>query len=293
MKSRALAILLVIAGPGIAQDVIHLQSGEAVAGRIDAITDTVINVTLPVVGIGGGTARRTLQTPQVEFIEFGFAEGEQAAFAARVSASASLLKSWWEYSLPHLHRPRSRTAAWGAAYADAILRDEGAAGATQALGLFDRIIARAWAPEDVSAARQGRLRALMAGGQLEVAIAEARHFAAETKDEALLLEVEHLLAVADFEKLRALEQEHPRWVEDDEVRPLRNELYHRTLDRFLRPHLFHATNETAAARGLFFAAELFAFAGEKEEARARWTDLIKLYPDTSEAKEAAARIEAP
>lgn len=287
-----LLVLVLLSGwlPVIGQDVLHLKSGETVTGRIDAVTDTIINLTLPVVGVTGGTARRTLPTPEVEFIEFGFVEGEQTAFAARATASASLLKSWWEYSLPHLHRPRSRTAAWGLAYADAILREEGAAGAERALGICDRVLARAWSPEDISAARQGRLRAMIAAGQLEAAITEARKFAGETDDPGLLIEVEHLLAMSDFEKLRALEEEHPRWIEDDEVRPLRNELYHRTLDGFLRPSLFHASREDAAARGLFAAAELLAFAGEINEARARWTDLTKLYPDTSYAAEAAKRL---
>lgn len=290
---KRLLVWVLLSGwlPLAARDVIHLKSGETVTGQIDAVTDTIVNLTLPVVGVAGGTARRTLPTPEVEFIEFGFVEGEQAAFAARATASASLLKSWWEYSLPHLHRPRSRTAAWGVAYADAILREEGASGAERALGICDRVLARAWSPDDLSAARQARLRAMMAAGRLEVAIAEAKRFAAETDDPALLIEVEHLLALADFEKLRVLEEENPRWVEDDEVRPIRNEIYHRTLDRFLRPHLFHATHEEAAARGLLSAAELFAFAGEEDAARARLEDLVKLYPDTSSAVEAAGRLE--
>lgn len=288
-----LLCLLVIFAIGAlrARDIVHLQSGETVAGTIDAITDSIINITLPVAGVAGGTARRTLPTAQVDHIEFGFAEGEQAAFAARGQAPVAILKSWWEYSLPQLHRPRSRTAAWGVAFADAILREEGSSGGERALAIYDRVIARAWSEEDVSLARQGRLRSLMANQQLELAIAEAKQFADETDDPALLIEVEHLLAVADFEKLRSLEAEHPRWV-DDEVRPLREELYHRTLDRFLRPHLFHATLEKAAARGLFAAADLFLFAGEEEEARARWSDLVALYPSAPEAVEAAARLEA-
>lgn len=288
-----LCLLAVFAiGASRARDFVHLQSGETVAGTIDAITDSIINITLPVAGVAGGTARRTLPTPQVDHIEFGFAESEQAAFAARGQAPVPLLKSWWEYSLPHLHRPRSRSAAWGIAYADAILREEGAAGGERALAIYDRVIARAWSAEDVSLARQGRLRSLMANQKLDLAIAEAKQFASETDDPALLIEVEHLLAVADFEELRALEEEHPRWVDDDEVRPRREELYHRTLDRFLRPHLFHATLEKAAARGLFAAADLFLFAGEEDEARARWADLAALYPATPEAVEAAKRLEA-
>jgi len=113
----------------------------------------------------------------------------------------------------------------------------------------------------------------------------------ETDNPALLIEVNYLLALADTKKLKALEKEHPRWEEDDEVRPDRDDLFHRAVDRFLWPHLFHATREEVAARGLFAAADLYAYAGEIEAARDRWKDLIELYPDSSYAALAASRIE--
>lgn len=296
MKSILSSFLLLAVGTGLSQDLIVMKTGETLACRIDDLTDSIVNVTLPGAAGAAGSAKRTLAAPQVERIEFGYRPGEELLFARRASATSAELKPWWDFWFPHLHRPRSRSAAWGLAYGAAMMREEGAIGAEKALALYDHLIAKAWSPDDVAAAKRGRLEALLAKGDLEAATAEARLLAKDTEDPALLIEVEHLLAQADFRALRELEEEHPRWIEDEEVRPRRHELYHRALDQFLKPHLFHATREEAAARGLFHAAELLHFGGENAEAKARWEDLLKLYPDTSfaaKAKESLATLNPP
>lgn len=290
MKRFFLLALVCCTSPAGAQDLVVLKSGEKVSCRIDDYTDSLLNVTLAGAAGTAGTARRTLNAGLVEFVEFGFRPGEEEAYANRGQESATDLQKWWDYWFPHLHRPRSRAAAWGVAFANALLREDPSHGAERALSLFDHVIAKAWSPEEATAARQGRLRALMAKGDLTTATTEARRLAEETEDPGLLIEVEHLLAMADFEALRKLEEEHPRWDEDDEVRPQRNELYQRALDRFLYPHLFHATREEVAARGLDAAAELLLHGGEREEARARWEDLLKLYPATTYADHASKRL---
>jgi hypothetical protein len=292
MKAMFLLVFTWIATPLAAQDLVVMKSGENLACRIDDLTDAIVNVTLPGAAGAVGSAKRTLAATEVERVEFGFRPGEEALFAARGSATAADLKPWWDLWFPHLHRPSSRSGAWGLAYARAMMREGGAIGAEKALSLFDHLIAKAWSPQDQSAAKQGRLEALMAMGDLATATAEARLLARETEDPTLLIEVEHLLAQADFRALRELEEEHPRWVEDEEVRPRRHELYQLALDQFLKPHLFHAAREEAAARGLFSAAELLLFGGEREEAKVRWEDLLKLYPETSFAAQAKERLAA-
>ena len=280
-----------------AQDVIFLKTGESLACRVDDLTDKIVNLSLlSNAGTAGGSARRTIPAEQVGYIEFDFKPGEAAFFERRNEATAAQLQTSWDFHLAHLHRPRSRTAAYGIALGNAILREESQAGAARALSVFDRIIERAWSTEDVALAKQGRLHSLMSLGDLETATAEAKILAAQSEDPDLLIEVNYLLAMADFQKLKALEEEHPRWEEDDEVRPERNELFHRALDQFLWPHLFHATREEVAARGLAGAAELYLFAGDREAARGRWEDLIQLYPATTfsgPAKEQLAAIPPP
>ncbi len=296
MRAILWAFVLLAGGTAVSQDLVVMKTGETLACRIDDLTDSIVNVTLPAAAGAIGSAKRTLAAPEVERIEFGYRPGEEPLFGRRAGATSAELKTWWDFWFPHLHRPRSRSAAWGLAYATAMMREEGAIGAEKALSLFDHLIAKAWSPEDVTAAKRGRLEALMAKGDLEAATAEARLLAKAIEDPALLIEVEHLLAQADFRALRELEEEHPRWIEDEEVRPRRHELYHRALDQFLKPHLFHATREEAAARGLFHAAELLHFGDEDAEAKARWEDLLKLYPGTSfaaQAKESLATLQSP
>ena len=297
---RAILILMpfVASVPSVgAQDVIFLKTGESLPCRVDDITDKIINFSLlPIAGPAGGSARRTIPAEGVDYIEFDFKPGEAAFFEKRNEATAAQLKTTWDFHFAHLHRPRSRTAAYGIAFGNAILREESQAGAARALSVFDRIIERAWSAEDVALAKQGRLRSLMALGDLVTATAEAKTLAAQSEDPGLLIEVNYLLAMADFQKLKILEEEHPRWQEDDEVRPERNELFHRAVDQFLWPHLFHATREELAARGLSGAAELYLFAGDIEAARRRWEDLINLYPTTTfsgPAKERLIAISSP
>lgn len=291
---RAFLICLfsLIGFPVMAQDVIYLKTGESLACRVDDLTNNIVNFSLiSNAGTAGGSARRTIPSEQVAYIEFDFKPGEAAFFEKRDEATSVQLKGWWDFYFAHLHRPRSRAAAYGIAFGNAIMREEPDAGAVRALSLFDRVIEKAWSPEDVALAKQGRLRALMALGDLETATGEARILAEATEDPGLLIEVNYLLAMADRQKLKQLEEEHPRWEEDDEVRPERNALFHRALDQFLRPHLFHATREEVAARGLFAAAELYLFAGEIDSAIARWEDLTRLYPDTSFVIPATDRLE--
>jgi hypothetical protein len=276
-----------------AQDVIYLKSGESIACQIEGLTDKIVNFSLlSNAGTAGGSARRTIQTDLVDYVELDFEVGEAAFFPKRKEATEVQLKSWWEFYLPHLHRPRSRAAAYGNALGQAMLRDDATYGGDRALPIFDRIIARAWSSEDIGLAKQGRLQAMMAKGDLEAAVEEAKALAKESDDPGLLIEVNYLLAKADFQKLKELEEEHPKWEEDEEVRPVRNELFHRTVDQFLHPHLFHATREIAAARGLFAVAEVYHFAHDDTAARDRWTDLTHLYPETEFAELAKARLDA-
>ena len=83
-----------------------------------------------------------------------------------------------------------------------------------------------------------------------------------------------------------LELAHPRWIEDDEVRPEREALFHRAVDRHLFAYLHYGSEEAVAARGLWGAREVFEFAGEGERARECARDVVELYPETEFADKA-------
>jgi hypothetical protein len=135
-------------------------------------------------------------------------------------------------------------------------------------------------------AKGGRLEALVKTGAAAEIVDEARKIAAEGGDSELMLKAEYFLAQADLEQLRALIGDNPRWREDDFVRPEIEALYHDLLDRFLNPLLFHGAEVGPATDGMLAAGEVYYLIGEHEQARARFSDLGVLYPNSP------ARIEA-
>ncbi len=272
--SFAIAILLPL--NALAVDVVHYKNGSVLKCKIKAVTDNILNYTA---GNAATAPLRTIQMKDVDYIDFGFSEGEEDFFQNLDSASTVALKNAWNAQYGNLHRPRSRTAKYGIAYANALLKDEGEFSQKTALDIFDRIGEKAWLDSDKSTARQGRLRALIRLGELARAFKEATAYAEETEDPAILIEVRFLKAKVEFEQLKKLVADNPRWEEDDEIRPLRNELYHSSVDQFLWPFLFHGTDEESSVRGLRAAAEVYRLVGELELEKACLNDLARLYPN--------------
>jgi hypothetical protein len=114
--------------------------------------------------------------------------------------------------------------------------------------------------------------------------------ASEASPDAMLLAT-GFLADRHFSQLRAIEAEHPRWMEDDEIKPIRERLYHLSLDFALYPSLFHGQREPEASTGLKNAALVYQFAGETDLWKGALEDLIQLYPDSPAAKEMAPVLE--
>lgn len=274
------------------QDVIVLKNGQYAACEIEALTDNIVTFTMhQQEGDRGGVIRRTIKTSEVDYVEFDFEPGEEEAFSNRAALDRETVEKWWTHYFAHLHRPRSRTAAWGIALGYALIEEDSELYGSRALQLFDRIAERAWSGIDVAAAKRGRLRAMMATGDLERASSEAKNLATQTEDPELLIEVKYLLAQADFERLKKLEEDNPRWYDDDDVRPLRNELYQGVIDQFMWPYLFHAAQEKAASRGLFQAGVVYEFGGDEERSINAYRDLVALYPKSEARSEGELRLQ--
>jgi hypothetical protein len=96
------------------------------------------------------------------------------------------------------------------------------------------------------------------------------------------------LADRHFTELRNLEQTHPRWQEDDEVKPVRDRLYHLALDFSLYPSLFLGTREAESAVGLRRVVEIHRFTGDAPLLKNALEDLAALYPESTQAKETAS-----
>ncbi len=91
-------------------------------------------------------------------------------------------------------------------------------------------------------------------------------------------------------RLKALEAEHPRWMDDDEVKPERDRLHHLTLDFFVYPSLFTPMREGAASAGLANIAAVHRFTGSNEQLLQALEDLAALYPDSGQVVETAEEL---
>ncbi len=302
MKRAIIVTLLLVAlsGSGLAQqqaatppaiDVVHLSDGTTMAGVIETITDEFVNVRTTV-DMGGGriaSAKRQFAMAQVEYIDFAPLPGEERVLANPSDASdvpVAELEALWSKRRMHLHRPNSKAGLLGLALAEAYLRADGDFERGRALDVFAAIEQSAWREDTRNSAREGRLRALIALRRLDEALAEARKLAETSEDSRMLIEARFVLAQVDFEKLKSLVEENPKWQEDDIVRPDVEKLYHSTIDQFLFAYLFHGTEEAAAARGLMHAAMVYSLFEKTELARACAEDVVALYPTTEQAPQA-------
>ncbi|MES2438114.1 MAG: hypothetical protein V4584_03565 [Verrucomicrobiota bacterium] len=99
------------------------------------------------------------------------------------------------------------------------------------------------------------------------------------------------LADLHFSQLKNVEAENPRWIEDLEVKPVRDKLYHLSLDFALYPSLFHGRRSAEASAGLAKAARVYEFTGENNLLKGTLEDLAALYPESSEAKDEAPLLD--
>ena len=286
----ALAVAVPVGGMLHAQeaDVVHLRDGTTMAGQIEVITDDFVNVRTTV-SIGGGrtaSAKRQFKMNQVDYIDFAALPGEVEALQDPQSAGVKALVELWKQRRMHVHRPNSAAGQLGLLVAQEYLKSDSDYDFKLALDLYATLENEAWKQETRNAAREGRLRALIALKRLDEAMAEARKLAAESEDSRMLIEAKFVLARADFENLKQLVKDNPKWPEDDIVRPEIEALYHSTVDQFLYAYLFHGTESESAARGLMSAASVYLLFEKFTLANACAEDVIALYPQTSMAEQA-------
>lgn len=271
-------------------DVVFTEAGQAVPGRILYLDDDGGRLRMRVVlegPRGGGTALRDVPLGRVRAIDFAPIPGESAALEDPSAPSIDALRDLWNELRRHLARPRSNAGRVGLAYARRLVDEASRHWLDEALEVFEALAAHAWRPGVRAEARAGALRVKLALGHHAEAEAEAGLLAAETDDATLLIEARHVLALAGRRRLGELVEEHPRWREDDEVRPECLRLFHETVDRFLHAPLFHGSRGDVAARGLWHAREACLFLGESGEAAALAEDLVALYPDSEFARRLA------
>lgn len=265
-------------------DIVTLKDGRLVKGRLSYVADEKLKIRMMIAGPRGtGSSMRDVPMDRVDWIDFEMTPLDEQILRAPGEVSKSELHLHWGERSVRLENPRSKAGEFGLAYAGRLLDGGVDAEVEDAIRVFGIIEKRDWHAGRRGAARVGRLRALMALGRADEAVVEAKILAEETEDPGLLIEARYVLALAEFEELKELEKENPRWEEDIEVRPAREALFHRTVDRHLFAYLYFGSEEEVAARGLWGAREVLEFGGDRERARACARDIVELYPESTYA----------
>ena len=289
------ALLIMSCRVAFAQDTLTMTNGERRTGRVVGVDAK--NFSLQVVLVPGQPPG-TIGVPRatVRQIDFAPDEARDAFLAKATPTQAAQVGTLWTRVEPFVGVARSSAARIGLRYAGLLVDSAGGTNGTHAtyataLALFSRIEREAWSEEDRVAAKQGRLRAMVASGKVAEAVAEATELAKSSTDPAVLIEAKFILARAADETLRKLVDENPRWEEDERVRPERHRLFHEAVDLYLYPYLFGGGRAEPAARGLGYLIELYRFTGDDQLALETARDLVTLFPETSPAKPAATFID--
>ena len=266
-----------------------MTNGERRAGRVVGLDAK--NFSVQVV-LAPGQPPGTIGVPRASVRQIDFApdEARDAFLAKATPAQAAQVGALWTRAEPFVGVPRSPAARIGLRYAALLIDSTEAKNAATALALLSRLEREAWSEEDRAAAKQGRLRAMVASGKAAEAVAEATELAKSSTDPLVQIEAKFILARAADAQLRKLVDENPRWEEDDRVRPERHRLFHEAVDLYLYPYLFHGARNEAVARGLGQLSELYRFTGDDQLALETARDLVTLYSETSPAKSASAFI---
>lgn len=279
--------------PQVGQDTIFLRQGDRLVGKLTGVDEQSIRLRRLLPPLAGTPADAapvfasvTVLRSHVERVEFSFGEAQERVLKNATPVSASEIEALWREARPWLAVPKSPAGGIGISYGDLLLRAGDLASARKALELFRVIETEAWSRPDAMRARQGRLRAMVALGTLEEAVAEAREVERVAEDPVVLIEAKFILAKAAEKTLRKLEEDNPRWQQDAFVAPERECLYEEALELYLYPALFFGSEIDAASRGLWGAVEVSRFAGDLKQALEASRDLVAIYPGTSYARQA-------
>lgn len=256
-------------------------------GRVVSVDSGHIRLDVPLAA-GGPGAKMSVSVPrvQIERIEFAANESREQLLSDPDLGDIHEIGVLWKAWESALDFPKSPTARIGNIYAGLLLQTADPARAQMALEIFTRIEQQSWDEEDKILAGQGRLRAMVATGNAAGAVAEAEQLAINSENPEVLIEAKFILAEAAKSGLVRLQEENPRWHEDINVRPERERLFHESLELYLYPYLFFGSETESASRGLWGVITVYQLDQDVPAAIEASRDLVKLYPQTTFAKQA-------
>lgn len=274
-------VVVLLASPAEALDTLHMQDGVRVEGRIEGITHKTISLRIYVdLGKGQrGEVKRRISLAKVNYIEFGSGRREKEILKEGVGASIASLRKLWDHKATYLAQPRSNTGEVGLLLAKALLQTDSVYQWKDAMALYDLIEEKSWNEKDQVKARIGRMHGLVIQGRLKRCEVLARDIIKKNQFEVMCVEAHLVLGKIAFLRLKEVQEDNPRWQEDEEMRSRFELLCHESLDHFLDAYLFHPDMEDAAVRGLMEAAALYRFLGEDNKARECIEDAGQIMPE--------------
>jgi len=275
-------------------DTLTLTNGTVVRCRIRHASPTTLAIEYPRRGSSDPSPlTREVPWSGVRSAEFSMDEAFHRLLAATdPRQDLARLATRWSTLTPMLDRPHHPAGDLGLALARLSLTHPDTAPRQRALNVCREIAARDW-----QTARRHQARLLLAQllttlGRSDEAATEARQLARDsTAPPDTRMPAWVMVARIDFAALQKLEEQNPKWEEDDTVRPQRETLFHQALDAALKPSLFHGSLETPASEGLWIAVEGLAHADQLPAAADTARDLIRLHPATPRAADAHAFLQ--
>jgi len=268
-----------------AADVVVLKNGERRVCRIAGVEgETLLLVSQPVADLAPFVL--SLPRQQTASVEFGPDPKREKWLREASKLQLTELRSLWGKFAPLLPVTSSPGGRIGLRFGLVLLEEGSLPSCAEALSVFSRVAHEATDTREHEAGLQGRLRAWIMLGLSAEAVAEAEALLKTLTGACLAAEARLVLAAANEAALIHLLEENPRWEEDENVRPERNALYHKTLDLFLQAALLPGGSPELAMRGLWGALGIHRRCGELLLAAETARDLIAFFPSSDFATKA-------
>ncbi|WP_009965662.1 hypothetical protein [Verrucomicrobium spinosum] len=276
------------AGPERA-DVITLFTGASVPCRILETTPTRLRIEYAPPG-GVGVMVREVPWADVRSVDFAMDEEFRNLVEGKNPApQMTRLQARWVEVQPLLDRPNHPAGALGLSFARACLAGGQPPQLSRALEVCDAVATTDWNAGRRAWALVVKAEVLLARKEPAQAVNDLDRLLKEKNLEpAVATHAWLLLGQTHFASLKALEEEHPRWQDDDAVLPDRQRLFHEAVENFLRPSLFAGSLEGPAASGIWQAVAVLAHDRDIPAAADAVRDLIQLYPTSPQAAEGQA-----
>lgn len=283
------SVLLALLPPARA-DELFLKNDTVKSGEIVSTSDGRVSLRVQV-GAGFGVAGYAFDS--LKKVGFTPTPAEQKMMSNPGASDVAVLRRMWELREPLLGQVESDAPTVATALSRALLADTDPERAREALALLEKALARgSLTPAEQSALLQSTAAALMGAGRVDEAVKlldtmpeiDPAASAAIIENRVRLELIRGDLALG---KLRALEEEWPKWELMPEEREQHRRLLHEALSAFLFPAAIHPENRAVTADGLYRAAQLFASVERPEDALRRVDEILSFYPEPVFAKKAA------